>query len=92
MDDLGDIIPVIGDVLADTAYKELMSKLTPEEYKLFLENNKLLPSSIAVLKTFTDIKRSSTHSSSSEFPELIISPGEEVRFKSIKELIKVGVV
>lgn len=53
-DDVADLIPVVGDVGSDLAFKELTEKLTPEEYKDFLEVNKLLPSSLSVLKIFSE--------------------------------------
>ncbi|MEM2195206.1 MAG: hypothetical protein QW803_12160 [Candidatus Methanomethylicia archaeon] len=56
MDDLADIVPFIGDVLSDIAYAELKKKLTIDEYEQFLKDNKWLPSTIAVLKTFTERK------------------------------------
>jgi len=54
MDDVGDKIPVIGDILSDVAYREIVNLLTPEEYVRFLEYNKWLPSSLAVLKVFAE--------------------------------------
>ncbi|MBW2671896.1 MAG: hypothetical protein JRD89_00605 [Deltaproteobacteria bacterium] len=50
MDDIADIVPVVGDIFSDMAYKELVAKMSDEEYKAFLEENKLLPSSLAALK------------------------------------------
>jgi hypothetical protein len=56
MDDVADIIPFVGDVAADLAYAELKRILTPEEYEKFVKDNKWLPSSIAVLKVFSETK------------------------------------
>ena len=54
LEDVADIIPFVGDVAADLAYKELTARLTPDEHRDFREENKWLPSSIAVLKIFTE--------------------------------------
>jgi len=54
MDDLGDIIPIVGDVASDLAYKELKKTLTPDEYERFTEENKWLPSTLAVIKVFSE--------------------------------------
>ena len=54
MDDLAGVIPVVGDSLSDIACAELKKKLTPSEYEQFLQENKWLPSTLAVLKVFTE--------------------------------------
>jgi hypothetical protein len=54
MDDVADIIPFVGDVAADLAYAELKRLLTPEECERFVKDNKWLPSSLAVLKVFSE--------------------------------------
>ncbi|MEM4976663.1 MAG: hypothetical protein QXT64_04995 [Desulfurococcaceae archaeon] len=54
MDDLADIVPFIGDVLSDVAYAELRNRLTPDEYEKFIEENKWLPSTLALLKVFAE--------------------------------------
>lgn len=56
MDDLGDLLPIVGDVAADIAYSELKKKMTPEEYERFLEANKALPSTLAAIKVFYETK------------------------------------
>ncbi len=53
-DDLGDLVPVIGDLVSDTSYAEMRKKMTPEEYERFVEENKVLPSSLATLKVFME--------------------------------------
>ncbi|MEM1681052.1 MAG: hypothetical protein QXZ56_07590 [Sulfolobales archaeon] len=58
MDDLSDVIPIIGDVLSDVAYAELRKRLTPEEYERFVEENKWLPSTLAVIKVFAESVKS----------------------------------
>ncbi|MEM1871060.1 MAG: hypothetical protein QW517_08095 [Thermofilaceae archaeon] len=57
MDDLGEVIPFVGDVLSDVAYAELKSRLTKDEYDRFVEENKWLPSTLALLKVFMDMQR-----------------------------------
>lgn len=54
MDDLADLLPVIGDIAADVAYAELKRRLTPSEYEKFVKENKWLPSTLAVLKVFAE--------------------------------------
>lgn len=54
MDDLADIIPFAGDLASDMAYAELKRLMKPEEYEKFIHENKLLPSSIAVIKIFAE--------------------------------------
>ena len=61
MDDLADIIPFAGDIGSDLAYAELKKQMTPDEYERFIENNKILPSSLAVLKTFAETGRFKSH-------------------------------
>ncbi len=56
MDDLSDLIPVLGDLLSDTAYAEVKERMTPEEYSKFVEENKWLPSVAAALKVFSEKK------------------------------------
>jgi acetoacetate decarboxylase len=56
MDDISDIVPVVGDVFSDIAYAEIKKKMTPEEYERFLEANKVLPSSLAAIKVFYETK------------------------------------
>ena len=58
MEDVSDLVPVVGDAAADLAYKELTDKLTPEEHREFREVNKLMPSSLAVLKIFAEREKS----------------------------------
>jgi hypothetical protein len=57
MDDLGGLVPVVGDVLSDVAYAELRKRMSPEEFEKFLEANKALPSSLAAIKVFHDLER-----------------------------------
>jgi hypothetical protein len=54
MDDIGEFIPVVGDILSDTAYAEIRRRMTPDEYEKFLNDNKWLPSTIAALKVFVE--------------------------------------
>jgi len=54
MEDLADLVPVVGDVAEDLAYAELRKRLTPEEFEAFTEANKNLPSTLAALKVFTE--------------------------------------
>jgi hypothetical protein len=56
MDDLSDLVPVLGDLFSDAAYAEIKEKMKPEEYRAFVEENKWLPSSLAALKVFTERK------------------------------------
>jgi len=55
LEDLADLVPVAGDALADMHFAEIRRRLKPDEFERFLENNKLLPSSLAVLKTFREV-------------------------------------
>jgi len=57
MDDLGEIIPIVEDILSDTAYAEIKRLMTPEEYERFINDNKILPSSLAALKVFAETSR-----------------------------------
>jgi len=52
MDDISDVFPFVGDIGSDLAFAELKKKLTPDEYEKFVEENKLLPSFLATVKTF----------------------------------------
>lgn len=54
MDDIADIVPCVGDVGADLAFAELRKRLDPDEFSRFIENNKILPSSLAIIKTFAE--------------------------------------
>lgn len=54
MDDIADIVPFVGDILSDIAYAEIKKKLTPDEYEQFIEENKWLPSTLAMLKVFSE--------------------------------------
>jgi len=56
MDDLADLVPVVGDPLADMAYAELQKRMTPDQYAKFKEDNKWLPSSFAALKVIAEGK------------------------------------
>jgi len=57
MEDLADLVPVVGDVAEDLAYAELKRRLTPEELEAFTETNKNLPSTLAALKVFAEKTR-----------------------------------
>ena len=52
------LIPLVGDIIADvvgdTHYAEEVKNLTPGEYTVFLEHNKVAPSSIAMLRAFME--------------------------------------
>lgn len=50
MDDVADFVPVVGDVGADLAYAEIVKRMSPDQYNRFLQDNKWLPSSLAILK------------------------------------------
>lgn len=52
LEDLSDLIPVVGDIIADLHYARIKELMTPAEYEDFVEENKTLPSSLAALKTF----------------------------------------
>lgn len=54
MEDVSDVVPVVGDAFADIAYKELVERLTVDEYEAFLEANKYLPSTLAAIKVFAE--------------------------------------
>jgi hypothetical protein len=56
MDDVSDLVPVLGDFFSDVAYAEIKKKMTPEEYEAFIEENKYLPSSLAAIKVFAERK------------------------------------
>ena len=56
MDDLGDLIPVVGDPFADLAYARLREKMGPGQYEKFLQDNKWLPSTLATLKVIVEEK------------------------------------
>ncbi|MBW2673227.1 MAG: hypothetical protein JRD89_07410 [Deltaproteobacteria bacterium] len=54
LEDLADLVPVAGDALADMHFAEIRRRLRPDEFERFLEDNKALPSGLAVLKTFKE--------------------------------------
>jgi hypothetical protein len=54
MDDIGEHIPLVGDILSDIAYAEIRRRMTSDEYERFLNDNKWLPSTIAALKVFIE--------------------------------------
>jgi hypothetical protein len=57
MDDVSDLVPVLGDLFSDVAYAEIKKKMTPEEYEAFIEENKYLPSSLAAIKVFAERRK-----------------------------------
>jgi len=56
LEDLSDLIPVIGDTIADLHYAKIKELMSSEEYEEFVEQNKTLPSSLAALKVFAKKK------------------------------------
>lgn len=53
------LVPLVGDIIADivgdTHYAEEIKNLTPGEYAIFLEHNKVAPSTIAMLRAFSEV-------------------------------------
>jgi len=55
--DIGSIIPWIGDVIEDLHFTEIRRLLTREELERFLEEDKVAPTTVALLKTFILIRQ-----------------------------------
>jgi len=50
--DIGGMIPWVGAVIEDLHAKELRKLLTREEFEIYSEEDKVAPSTIALIKTF----------------------------------------
>jgi len=55
--DIGSFIPWIGDVISDLHFTEIRRLLTREELEMFLEEDKVAPTTVALLKTFIRIRK-----------------------------------
>lgn len=60
MDDIGALIPWAGDILSDITVPEIRRLMSSKEYKQFMSDNKLLPSTIAAIKVFIEQKTRKT--------------------------------
>ena len=56
-EDIAELVPVVGDALADIHYAELKQLLTPEELRVFTEENKKFPSVVALAQTFAKVRK-----------------------------------
>jgi len=56
--DIGSLIPIgaIADTIADLHFAEIRKILTKEELEVYIKEEKVAPSTIAMLKTFIHIK------------------------------------
>jgi len=51
--DIGSLIPLVGDAIEDLHTTEIKKLLTPDEFAKFLEETKVGPDTIALLKMWT---------------------------------------
>jgi len=53
------LVPLVGDIVADVLEdlhaSEIKKVLSPSEFDTYMENNKVAPSAIAMLRTFSEV-------------------------------------